>query len=285
MFYFIPAWYMKNEWKESEQFWYSRRMQTETDDTVKQIQMFQRNEIRQYEILLLSYAPNFRHFLHRQSVFRAPYWSAFDAIQEVRRKKHAVLSFHSLNWPKDIEFIYTPFSIIAMLHQERYAQIEFGEYGNPIQVDLYRNGQIIRKNIYDDRGFVSCTSVYENGQKAYEQYLTEKGVWKLCCFADGHVTVNPRSNHYLIRSAGREDEIPFLKNAYASMEEVKRFSHLIFSQRDIRIFFVLLLMDSIWPCWTGCWQAEGLFFLFLKTGFPWRMTRKRSRLFPMENVL
>lgn len=220
MFYFIPAWYLKNEWKESEQFWYRRRTQTETDDTVKQIQMFQRNEIREYEILLLSYAPNFRHFLHRQSVFRAPYWSVFDAIQEVRRKKHAVLSFHNLNWPKDIEFVYTPFSIIAMLHQERYAQIEFGEYGNPIQVDLYRNGQIIRKNMYDDRGFVSCTSVYENGQKAYEQYLTEKGVWKLCCFADGHVTVNPRSNHYLIRTAGSEDEIPFLKNAYASMEEV-----------------------------------------------------------------
>lgn len=220
MFYFIPAWYLKDEWKESEQFWYRRRTQTETDDTVKQIQMFQRNEIREYEILLLSYAPNFRHFLHRQSVFRAPYWSVFDAIQEVRRKKQAVLSFHNLNWPKDIEFVYTPFSIIAMLRQEKYALIEFGEYGNPIQVDLYRNGQIIRKNIYDDRGFVSCTSVYENGQRAYEQYLTEKGVWKLCHFADGHVTVNPRSNHYFIRTAEREEEIPFSKNAYGSMEEV-----------------------------------------------------------------
>ena len=123
MLYFIPAWYLKNEWKEDEQFWYARRMKTETDDTVKQIQLFQRNSICEYKILLLSYAPNFRHFLHRQGVFRVPYWSVFDAIQEVQRKKQAVLSFHNLNWPKDIEFIYTPFSIAAMLNKEKYALI------------------------------------------------------------------------------------------------------------------------------------------------------------------
>ncbi len=220
MLYFIPAWYLKNEWKEDEQFWYRRRMKTETDDTVKQIQLFQRNSICEYKILLLSYTPNFRHFLHRQGVFRVPYWSVFDAIQEVQRKKQAVLSFHNLNWPKDIEFIYTPFSIVAMLNKEKYALIEFGEYGNLIQVNLYRDGQISRKNIYDDRGFISCTSVYENGSKAYDQYLTEKGVWKLCHFADGHVAVNPRSNQYLIRTPKIQKQVPFSKNTYGSMEEV-----------------------------------------------------------------
>ena len=220
MLYFIPAWYLQDEWKESEQLWYRRRMRTETDDTVKQIQLFQRNDVCAYQILLLSYAPNLRHFLHRQSVFRAPYWSVFDAIQEVRRKKQALLSFHNLNWPKNIEFVYTPFSVIAMLNRERYANVEFGEYGNPIQVDLYQNGQIHRQNIYDDRGFVSCTSFYENGQKAYDQYLTDKGVWKLCHFADGHVVVNPHSNQYLIRTERGEYSIPFLKASYESMEKV-----------------------------------------------------------------
>ena len=220
MLYFIPAWYLKGEWKEIEQLWYRRRMHTETDDTVKQVQLFQRNDICEYKILLLSYAPNFRHFLHRQSAFRAPYWSVFDAIQEVRRKKQAILSFHNLNWPKNIEFIYTPFSIIAMLRQEKYAQIEFGEYGNCIQIDLYRAGQINRKNIYDDRGFVSCTIVYENGKMAYEQYLTEEGVWKLCRFSEGHVVVNPRSSQYLIRTSKGETQVAFRKEAYVSMEEV-----------------------------------------------------------------
>lgn len=220
MFYFIPAWYLKNEWKEDEQLWYRRRMKTETDDTVKQIQLFHRNEICDHKILLLSYAPNFRHFLHRQSAFRVPYWSVFDAMQEVRRKKQALLSFHNLKWPKNTEFVYTMFTILAMVNNERYASIEFGEYGNPIQIDLYRNGQISRKNIYDDRGFLSCTSVYENGVRAYDQYLTEKGVWKLCRFADGHVTVNPRSSQYLISTSRGEVRLPFAKAAYGSMEEV-----------------------------------------------------------------
>lgn len=220
MLYFIPAWYLKNEWKEDEQIWYSRRMKTETDDTVKQIQLFHRNAICDHKILLLSYAPNFRHFLHRQSAFRVPYWSVFDAIQEVRRKKQAMLSFHNLKWPKNIEFLYTPFNVFALLNHERYAKIEFGEYGNPIQVVLYRNGQVSRKNIYDDRGFVSCTTVYEKGTRAYDQYLTEKGVWKLCQFADGHVVVNPRSNHYLISTSRGEGQVPFAKGTYGSMEEV-----------------------------------------------------------------
>lgn len=238
MLYFIPAWYSKDEWKENEQLWHKRRMQTETDDTVKQIQLFQRNSICEYELVLLSYAPNLRHFLHRQSAFRAPYWSVFDAIQEVCRKKQAVLSFHNLNWPKDIEFVYTPFSIIAMLHRERYAQIEFGEYGNPIEVDLYQNGQMSRKNIYDDRGFVSCTSVYENGEMAYEQYLTEKGVWKLCHFADGRVAVNPRSNQYLIRTPKEDNRIFFQKSSYVSMEEVLEevFASWLQTTRDTDIF-------------------------------------------------
>lgn len=220
MLYFIPAWYLKDEWKEDEQIWYSRRTKTETDDTVKQIQLFQRNDICEYEILLLSYAPNFRHFLHRQSMFRAPYWSVFDAVQEVRRKKQAMLSFHNLNWPRNIEFVYTPFSIIAMLQGDIYANIEFGEYGNLIQVDLFRDGKITRTNIYDDRGFISCTEVFENGKKAYEQYLTEKGVWKLCRFADGHVVVNPRSGQYLIRTPKGENEILFRKSTYESIGEV-----------------------------------------------------------------
>lgn len=220
MIYFIPSWYLRKQWRENEQFWHKRHMHTETDDTVKQIQLFQRNQICEYQILLLSYAPNFRHFLHRQSVFRAPYWSVFDAIQEVRRKKQAILSFHNLNWPREIEFVYTPFSVLALLHGVKYANIEFGEYGNLIQVDIYRNGQVNRKNIYDDRGFVSCTSVYENGKMAYEQYLTEKGVWKLCHFADGHVVVNPRSSTYLIRTREGEETLAFQKNSYASMEEV-----------------------------------------------------------------
>lgn len=238
MLYFIPAWYAQDEWKEDEQFWHRRRMKTEIDDTVKQIQLFWRNAVCESKILLLSYAPNLRHFLHRQNAFRVPYWSVFDAIQEVRRKKQAVFSFHNLKWPEGIEFVYTPFSILAMFHQEPYANIEFGEYGNMIQIDLYQNGQISRRNVYDDRGVVSCVTVYENGQRACDRYLTDKGVWKLCHFADGHVRVNPRSNQYLLRTPNGEVRRPFQKGSYGSMEDVigEVFASALQATRDSDIF-------------------------------------------------
>lgn len=221
MLYFIPAWYQQNEWSENEQKWYMRRMHTEFDDTVKQIQLFHRNHVYPYRIMLLSCAPNFRHFLHRQSVYHAPYWSCFDAIQEVRRKKVMVLSFHNLNWPEHIEFIYTPFVVVAMLHGVRYAQIEFGEDGNPIEIDMYENGRICRKNIYDDRGFISSTILYEDEKPIRQDYLMENGVWKMRCYKDdGHVEINPACPEYLIEYNGVERTRPFLKLSYGSLNEV-----------------------------------------------------------------
>ena len=200
MLFFIPAWYQQNQWCENEQSWRVRRMHTEFDDTVKQIQLFHRNRACPYRIMLLGFAPNFRHFLHRQGVYRAPYWSCFDAIQEVRRKKTAVLSFHNLKWPEGIEFVYTPFVVTAMLEKEKYAQIDFGEDGNPIRIDLYQKGQIRRCNLYDDRGFVSGTVIYEEGRPFYQDYLTESGTWKMRHFLrDGHVEINGKCPEYLLK--------------------------------------------------------------------------------------
>ena len=221
MLYFIPAWYRQDQWRENEQKWYMRRMHTEFDDTVKQIQLFHRNEVYPYRIMLLSCAPNFRHFLHRQSVYHAPYWSCFDAIQEIRRKKAVVLSFHNLNWPPHIEFIYTPFVVLAMLHGVRYAQLEFGEDGNLIQIDMYEGGKLRRKNVYDDRGFISSTILYENEQPFRQDYLMENGVWKLRHFLqDGHVEINPKASDYLLVYQERERTIPFLHLSYDSLDQV-----------------------------------------------------------------
>lgn len=136
MMYFVPSWYHGNEYKENEQYFYVRRAVTEFDDSVKQIQMFNRNDIMEYKILNLSYSPNFRHFLHRQSVFHAPYWSCFDAIQEIRRTKVDILSYHDLMWPDHTEFVYTPFCIVAYVNNQKYAEVHFGEDGNMIEVFL-----------------------------------------------------------------------------------------------------------------------------------------------------
>lgn len=223
MLYFIPAWYQLNEWCENEQSWLEQRAYTEFDDTVKQIQLFHRSKVYPYQILLLSHAPNFRHFLHRQGVYRAPYWSCFDAIQEVKRKKAAVLSFHHLKWPEGIEFIYTPFVVVAMLGNEKYAQVDFGEDGNPIRIDLYKDNQVYRRNLYDDRGFISATILYENEKLLYQDYLMEDGTWKLRHFKeDGHVEINPKCPEYLLQYQGKEYTKTFFRLAYGNMEQVIR---------------------------------------------------------------
>lgn len=221
MLYFIPAWYQQQEWRENEQYWYTRRMRTEFDDTVKHLQLFQRSKAYPFQILLLSFAPNLRHFLHRQSVFRAPYWSCFDAIQEIKRKKVSMFSLHNLNWPEHIEFIYSPFALVAQLHGKKYAQVEFGEDGNPIQVDIYQEEILHRRNIYDDRGFVSSTIVYEDSKPLYQDYLTDTGVWKIRqYFLDGHVEVNPKCPYYLLSYQETERVETFDKQIYCNLKEV-----------------------------------------------------------------
>ena len=221
MIYFIPAWYQNDQWSENEQYWYRRRTKTEFDDTVKQIQLFHRSRVHPFQIMVLNYAPNLRHFLHRQSAFRAPYWSCFDAIQEIKRKKVKMFSFHNLNWPENIEFIYSPFALVAMLHGEKYATVEFAEDGNLIQVDIYQKELLCRKNIYDDRGFVSSTIVYEQGVPLYQDYLTDNGVWKIRHYLnDGHVDVNPKNNRYLLTYGEEEYVKEFLKASYDSLEQV-----------------------------------------------------------------
>ena len=221
MLHFIPAWYQQDTWCENEQKWYVRRMHTEFDDTVKQVQLFHRSSVYPYQILLLGFSPNFRHFLHRQGVFHAPYWSCFDAIQEITRKKAQVFSYHNLNWPANVEFIYTPVAALALIEGERYAQIEFGEDGNPIQIDIYKDGRIDRRNLYDDRGFVSGTIVYVQGEAHYQDYLMDNGIWKMRHFQqDGHVEINPKYPQYLLAYSGRECRVPFTRMRYDSLEQV-----------------------------------------------------------------
>ena len=223
MLYFIPAWYQKNTWKETEQSWHTRRMHTEFDDTVKQVQMFHRTGHKDFKILLLSHTPNFRHFLHRQGVYHVQYWSCFDAIQEVTKKKAEVFSFHNLKWPTGIEFVYTPFVVVGYLNNEKYAQIEFGEAGNPIEVSMYSNNVIARKNIYDDRGFVSAMEVYSDGKLLYTDYLTESGIAKIREYADdGRVEINPSANTFFVTQGDEIVRDTFSDLKYSSLGQVIR---------------------------------------------------------------
>ena len=249
MLYFIPAWYKQNMWCENEQQWYKRRLKSEFDETIKQITLFHRNVDRPYRILVLGYSPNFRHFLHRQGMYRSKYWSCFDAIAQVRRKKVAVLSYHDIKWPKGLEFVYSPFSIIALHGDVKYAQVEFGEDGNPISIDMFEDGKICRRNYYDDRGFVSSTVIYENGIEQYQDFLMENGIWKIREYKnDGHVIVNQTCPDYDVvpdaksGKAGEPVEMRFTKAEYDSLEAVieEVFASYVHLTRQDDSFFVAM---------------------------------------------
>ena len=249
MLYFIPAWYKQNMWCENEQQWYKRRLKSEFDETIKQITLFHRNVDRPYRILVLGYSPNFRHFLHRQGMYRSKYWSCFDAIAQIRRKKVAVLSYHDIKWPKGLEFVYSPFSIIALQGDVKYAQVEFGEDGNPISIDMFEAGKICRRNYYDDRGFVSSTIIYENGIEQYQDFLMENGIWKIREYRnDGHVIVNQTCPNYDVvpdaknGKAGEPVEMRFTRAEYDSLEAVieEVFASYVNLTRQNDSFFVAM---------------------------------------------
>ena len=243
MLYLIPAWYKLNTWSESEQCWYVRREKSEYDDTVKQIQLFHRNRAWAYRIIVLSHVPNFRHFLHRQSIFRARYWSCFDAMCEITKRKMNVFSFKDIKWPEGVEFEYTPFAVIAYLDGVKIAQVEFGEDGNMIRVDMFSEGVLIRRNIYDDRGFVSSSEVYRDGKEYYTDYLMTNGIWKLRRFAgDGHVEINPKEPFFLLLYRGKEYRLKYEKLRYDDIEEVIRevFSEYIDLTDDQDIFCIAM---------------------------------------------
>ncbi len=89
------------------------------------------------------------------------------------------------------------FSIIALQGDVKYAQVEFGEDGNPISIDMFEDGKICRRNYYDDRGFVSSTVIYENGIEQYQDFLMENGIWKIREYKNnGHVIVNQTCPDY-----------------------------------------------------------------------------------------
>lgn len=221
MFYIIPAWYKQNTWNENEQCWYVRRTRSEFDDSVKQIQLFHRNNAWPYRLIILGHVPNFRHFLHRQGMFRARYWSCFDAMCEIGRRKAAVFSYRNIQWPDGVIFEYTQFAIVVFFCGEKFAQIEMGEDGNLLRVDMFLGGKLVRSNIYDDRGFVASSIVYKDDTELYQEYLMENGIWKLRRYADdGHVDINPAYPNYLLFYRGEGYHLPYSKLRYDNIEDV-----------------------------------------------------------------
>ena len=195
MYYFIPSWSgsEKRVWHRDIIPWYRSMQRLEFDDTIHQIRIFQ-SENLPVKLLLQAYMPHARYFLHRQDIFETEYYSVFDEIQAVESNDMQVLQIKDLEWEVDCEFIYTPFLIIVHRQGQLYAHVEFGVEGFISFIKFFKDDQLEKLNIFDDRGFVSSIVYYEDGQEIYQDYLNPNGDWRIreyLKFENSHVVVNP----------------------------------------------------------------------------------------------
>ncbi len=177
MFYFVSSWYSKSEkWNAEDSPWYRGGSPYAFDDTINQIRMFHAAG-EQLELMILSYAPGVRLFLHRQNLYPIPFWSAFDAIQGIHKKELGMLSYLELPWPRNIVWRNTPFAVVGFLNEKRYVQVEFGEEGRLLRLDYYdAEERLHRRDSIDDRGFCSSSLFYENGKPCKREYYDADGV-------------------------------------------------------------------------------------------------------------
>ena len=224
MYSFIPSWYAgPGDWHTNIAPWYQPTQSYEFDDTVNQIRMF-RNAGEDTELLCLAWSPNLRQFLHRQSLYPIPYWSAFDELQNVRIRKPAVFSYLELSWPEDVEWVYLPSRLMAYRSafgktacadfasaRYKYACVELTENGTLCWVEYYENGLPEKRDIYDDRGFCSASLFFQNGEEERQEFYDPEGRLRF--------TEDRRTGAVRISEEARGD---FEKESYPSAKELIR---------------------------------------------------------------
>ncbi|COE62229.1 accessory Sec system protein Asp1 [Staphylococcus warneri] len=175
MRYFIPAWYSGQKlWKDNTLPFYYKPDKTDFDDMISLMSMHKKNGY-EYKLLVLNYSPNLRLFLHRHDLFESDYWSVFDVLQSAPNTLPRAIDYLDLNWPKDTEFVYSPFMVEAVIGKNTYSQITFNQEGYVLHIHEYENGLQQQKIIFDDRGFISSIIKYENDTEVEQTYLNVLG--------------------------------------------------------------------------------------------------------------
>lgn len=194
MYYFIPAWYgSERRWHADLIPWYRSYFRFEFDDTLNQIRLFQKQEL-QAKLLVLSYQPHLRYFLHRQGVLETEVYSIFDDLQDFHDLHTQVLNLRDIEWDSDCQFLYSPFAIIVQKKGKKYAQVEHGIEGFISKINYFEpTGQVSHCYVMDDRGYVSSVIYFEQGKEKYQDYLDSKGIWQFREYLqeEGRIEINP----------------------------------------------------------------------------------------------
>ena len=162
MYRFIPSWYSNVfKWHANETPGREKRDGYEFDDTVNQVRMFL-SAGEDVEIMVLAYMPRMRSFLHRQGLSGVRVFSVFDKIQGIDESRCGLLSYLDLEWPDDVEFVFSPFVISAFSQNRYFARVELSQEGTLLWIDfLGEDGKTAQRKIFDDRGFLSSTLFFE----------------------------------------------------------------------------------------------------------------------------
>ena len=212
MFYFIPSWYNPSrQWYDDTPTWSRVYDKMEFDDTINQLKMFQQAQ-EKCALLVLSYRPQLRYFLHKQDLQATAYWSFFDDIQNISRTHTKKIDFKRLNWGEGVSFLYSPFIVLVRKEGKTIASVYFAENGNVLTIDKEKDGVITESYVFDDRGFLSSYIAYKKGEAIYQDYLNENGVWQVREYLhqDGFIAINPEADKL------------FSKTLYQSWEELLR---------------------------------------------------------------
>ncbi len=176
MHYFIPSWYDDDiPWNIAGHPWYVPGSNMKFDSTVNDFRMFQEEDPKEVSLLIFGYAPQLRQFLHRQNLGCPSVHSVFDRFQDIHETELHPVSYRSLEWRTRTEWLYFPFQVMAYQDGVHYANVEFTEDGTVFCVDFLEKERTTRRDLYDDRGFLSSQVTYQNGMPGKQVFYDDSG--------------------------------------------------------------------------------------------------------------
>lgn len=193
MYYFVPSYYQKTgKWRGNSWVWYANRSMREFDDIVSQIKMFRAAE-KEVTLVVPCYIPDLRYYMHRQGLSGIRIYSLFDQIQGVFSYAPGLLMWEDLDWPEDMEWVYTQFLIMGYQDGVHVVNIEFGPESYLLWIDRFEQKKKVCRQIYDDRGFLSSEIIYRDGREVEQIFYNTYGR-KTCTYdlVQGTVLVKGR---------------------------------------------------------------------------------------------
>lgn len=212
MIYFIPAWYNdRRTMYFNARPWSQKQKLIYTDDITNHVQLATRSG-NPYQLIVPNYTPQLRYHMHRLELLESNFVSIFDIIQDLSGKNMEVLNFREFEWAEGTEFVYNPFSVVAQENGQVSAEVEFGTNGQLFWITRIQNNIPTKRYIFDDRGFVSSSIIYDaEGKYHYQEYYNRKREWQIREYFGAY-------GHHVEVSESAQSR--FLKKEYASIEEL-----------------------------------------------------------------